>query len=181
MQAPEKLGQIVGVRGLNGQMKCRLIYPMALASGPLGRVGLALPNGNRHDGLATVQTEPGQGELLTVYVTVEGITDRTQAEQWRFATVTAQLPEDPDTLAVGTLVGKAVWQVETQTQVGEVVGVLSHGGQDFLEIQTIPGDTGTSHPSPAVVPFLKHFFPGRLRDDRLWVQGLEGFFEPDPS
>lgn len=150
-----RIGKIVGCHGVKGEVKVRTENAEPDWVGCLTRV-VVFREGKPPVSCRVMSTR--QQDHGGVLAQLEPIPDRTEAEKWVGAELSAyqsDLPEpEADAYRVDDLIGLMVLDAQHREEIGWVRDVLSSGGADFLELQPIREDL-----KPVVVPFQSSFFP----------------------
>jgi len=166
------IGSIVGAHGIQGEVK---IYPETDFPERFTKAGsrrLVTAQGQEQ----TVKLLGGRLHGGMFLVRLEGVVDRTQAENLRGAELFVSSQERPQ-LKTGEffsadLTGLKVLRQDTGAEVGLVKDILNTGSQDILVIETPQGER--------MVPFVEPLVPVvNVAEGWLMVVPIAGLLEPD--
>jgi 16S rRNA processing protein RimM len=158
-----EIGKIVGAQGLTGEVR---VYPSSDFPERFlepGKRWLLAPGAAEPKSVELVKGRYLEGKGLYV-VQMVGITDRDQAEALRNSVFLVsdrdRLPLEEGEFHILDLIGLEVFDQPSQTLIGTVINVIS-AGNDLLEVQRSPGQTGAEAPSPktVLIPFVKAIVP----------------------
>ncbi len=174
-----RIGTVVGFHGLRGDVKVRPENALPDWPGVVKQVLLTVPDAKASNKLRleirSLKKTKWNGK--SVLVQIEGYPDRTAVEELKgseLRCLRSMLPvPDEEEYFADDLRGLSVLD-ESGKKLGEVKGLISSTGQDFLDIHFEASE------SVETVPFNHHFFPDiNLEDGLITIANLKGFLPDD--
>lgn len=166
-------GKIVGLRGLDGEVKVR---PSSNSPEILGSVKHLRTKATKHFPACDLEIESSHFDKRMYFLCFAGYEDRTSVEHLMGAELLTwddeieELPEEE--FWVKDLVGMTVFK-ENGEEVGQVIGII-YSGNDLLEVRRESDPPGKT----ILIPFVKSIVPTvNLSEKRVVVAELPGLLE----
>jgi 16S rRNA processing protein RimM len=158
------VAQVLAPHGVRGELKCRIVTDFPRQRFKRGNT--VLVDGDAH----VIQAGRVQGQI--VLLRLNGVPDRTAAERFRGKDVLIHV-DDALALPKGEfywhqVIGLAVIDATTQTNLGEVADILETGANDVYIVRT---ETGRELLIPAIKDVVKDIDPSL---GRILIEPLPG-------